>query len=118
MSYVNLPTLFTCFLGFDVPTSSFIFIENVFIILVIRYIVKKNQSSKTDSNKLIVDVSYQFPVTFPFSYADVSYNDMKIPKRFKYLTRQLSNNNLFTSIKIKIVSNSRNLFSFSCHIRE
>ena len=34
MSYVNLPTLFACFLGFDVPTSSFIFIENVFIILV------------------------------------------------------------------------------------
>ena len=33
-SYVNLPTLFACFLGFDVPTSSFIFIENVFIILV------------------------------------------------------------------------------------
>ena len=32
--YVNLPTLFACFLGFDVPTSSFIFIENVFIILV------------------------------------------------------------------------------------
>ena len=28
----------------------------------------------------LVDVSYQFPVTFPFSYADVSYNDMKIPK--------------------------------------
>ena len=27
--------LFACFLGFDVPTSSFIFIENVFIILVI-----------------------------------------------------------------------------------
>ena len=33
-SYVNLPTLFACFLGFDVPTSSFIFIENVFILLV------------------------------------------------------------------------------------
>ena len=33
-SYVNLPTLFACFLGFDIPTSSFIFIENVFIILV------------------------------------------------------------------------------------
>ena len=33
-SYVNLPTLFACFLGFDFPTSSFIFIENVFIILV------------------------------------------------------------------------------------
>ena len=32
-SYVNLPTLFACFLGFDVPTSYFIFIENVFIIL-------------------------------------------------------------------------------------
>ena len=30
-SYVDLPTYF---LGFDVPTSSFIFIENVFIILV------------------------------------------------------------------------------------
>ena len=29
-SYVSLPTLFTCFLGFDIPTSSFIFIENVF----------------------------------------------------------------------------------------
>ena len=29
-SYVSLPTLFACFLGFDVPTSSFIFIENVF----------------------------------------------------------------------------------------
>ena len=28
-------TLFACFLGFDVPTSSFIFIENVFIILVV-----------------------------------------------------------------------------------
>ena len=27
--YVSLPTLFACFLGFDVPTS-FIFIENVF----------------------------------------------------------------------------------------
>ena len=33
-SYINLPTLFACFLGFDIPTSSFIFIENVFIILV------------------------------------------------------------------------------------
>ena len=33
-SYVNLPTLFACFLGFDVPTSFSIFIENVFIILV------------------------------------------------------------------------------------
>ena len=30
-SYVNLSTSFACFLGFDVPTSSFIFIENVFI---------------------------------------------------------------------------------------
>ena len=29
-SYVSLPTLFACFLGSDVPTSSFIFIENVF----------------------------------------------------------------------------------------
>ena len=29
-SYVSLPTLFACFLGFDVPTSSFIIIENVF----------------------------------------------------------------------------------------
>ena len=26
----SFPTLFACFLGFDVPTSSFIFIENVF----------------------------------------------------------------------------------------
>ena len=32
--YVSFPTLFTYFWGFDVPTSSFIFIENVFIILV------------------------------------------------------------------------------------
>ena len=29
-SYVSFPTLFACFLGFDIPTSSFIFIENVF----------------------------------------------------------------------------------------
>ena len=29
-SYVSFPTLFTCFLGFDIPTSSFILIENVF----------------------------------------------------------------------------------------
>ena len=29
-SYVNLPTLFTYFLGFDILTSSSIFIENVF----------------------------------------------------------------------------------------
>ena len=29
-SYISLPTLFACFLGFDVPTS-FIFIENVFL---------------------------------------------------------------------------------------
>ena len=27
-------TLFACFLGFDIPTSSFIFIGNAFIILV------------------------------------------------------------------------------------
>ena len=33
-SYVNLQTLFAYFLGFDIPTSSSIFIENVFIILV------------------------------------------------------------------------------------
>ena len=39
-SYVNLPTLFACFLGFDVPTSSFIFIENVFIILVLIIMMK------------------------------------------------------------------------------
>ena len=32
-SYVNLPTLFTYILGFDIPTSS-IFIANVFIILI------------------------------------------------------------------------------------
>ena len=56
-------------------------------IAIIRYIAKKNQSSKTDPTKLMVDVSYQFPVTFPFSYADVSYNDMKIPKRFKHLIK-------------------------------
>ena len=29
-SYVSFPTLFACFLSFDVYTSSFIFIENVF----------------------------------------------------------------------------------------
>ena len=28
--YVSLPTLFACFLAFDVPASSFVFIENVF----------------------------------------------------------------------------------------
>ena len=29
-SYVSFPTLFAYFLGFDIPTSSFTFIENVF----------------------------------------------------------------------------------------
>ena len=33
-SYVNLPTLFACFLSFDVLTSSVNFDENVFVILV------------------------------------------------------------------------------------
>ena len=33
-----IPTLFTYFLGFDIPTYSIIFIENVFIILVYIYI--------------------------------------------------------------------------------
>ena len=33
-SYVSFSTLFACFLGFDIPTSSFIFIEMFFIILV------------------------------------------------------------------------------------
>ena len=46
-------------------------------IAIIRYIAKKNQSSKTDPTKLMVDVSYQFPVTFPFSYADVRYENSK-----------------------------------------
>ena len=32
--YVNLPTLFAYILGFDIPTSSFIFIENLFYYLV------------------------------------------------------------------------------------
>ena len=31
-SYVNLPTLFTSFWGFDVPTSFSIFNENVFLL--------------------------------------------------------------------------------------
>ena len=31
-SYVSFPTLFACFLGFDIPTSSFIFIGNVFLL--------------------------------------------------------------------------------------
>ena len=65
------------------PSSGF---EERVPIAIIRYIAK-NQSSKTDPTKLMVDVSYQFPVTFPFSYANVSYNDMKIPKRFKHLIK-------------------------------
>ena len=32
--YVSLPTLFACFLGFDIPTSSFILLKMFFIILV------------------------------------------------------------------------------------
>ena len=33
-SYVStIPTLFACFLGFDIPKSCFIFIEYIFIIL-------------------------------------------------------------------------------------
>ena len=40
-SYVSFPTLFACFWGFDIHTSSFTFIENVFyyscvIMIIIR----------------------------------------------------------------------------------
>ena len=45
------------------PSSGF---EERVPIAIIRYIAKKNQSNKTDLIKLMVDVSYQFPVTFPF----------------------------------------------------
>ena len=31
-SYVSFPTLFACFLGFDIPTSSFTFIKSVFLL--------------------------------------------------------------------------------------
>ena len=41
VSYVSFPTLFTCFLGFDIPTSSFIFIENVFYYSLIIIIMMK-----------------------------------------------------------------------------
>ena len=37
VTYVNLPTLFTYFLGFDIHTSSFIFILNVFFIILYMY---------------------------------------------------------------------------------
>ena len=40
-SYVSFPTLFACFLGFDIPTSSFIFIENVFYYsCLIKYVLQ------------------------------------------------------------------------------
>ena len=38
-SYVSLATLFTCFLDFDIPASSFIFIENAFILV---YVVSEH----------------------------------------------------------------------------
>ena len=94
-------------------------LKNVFPLLLYDILQRRTSLySKTDPTKLMVGVSYQFPVTFPFSYADVSYNDMKIPKRFKHLIRQLSNNNLFSSIKIKIESNSHNLFISSSSVRD
>ena len=49
-SYVNLPNLFTCFLGFDVPTSFSIFIENVFIILVYIFVLKDSYLHIFDGN--------------------------------------------------------------------
>ena len=54
-SYVSFPTLFACFLGFDVPTSSFIFIEN-FIILVITglHIFFKNCKLCSNSNMCLL----------------------------------------------------------------
>ena len=36
--YVSLPALFACFLSFDVPTSSFIFIENVYFIILVSIV--------------------------------------------------------------------------------
>ena len=38
LSYVSLPTLFAYFLSFDVPISSFIFIENVFFIMLVSIV--------------------------------------------------------------------------------
>ena len=37
-NYVSLPTLFACFLGFDIPTFSVIFIENVFFFILVSIV--------------------------------------------------------------------------------
>ena len=50
--YVNLPTLFACFLGFDVPTFSFIFIQNVFYLLVIMNILSPHLCLLVPSSSL------------------------------------------------------------------
>ena len=34
---INFSKLFACFLGFDIPTSSFIFSENVFLLFLVLY---------------------------------------------------------------------------------
>ena len=39
-SYVHLPTLFACFFGFNIPTSSFILMKMFFTILSLYTVIK------------------------------------------------------------------------------
>ena len=49
-SYVTLPTLFTCFLGFDIPTSFFILLKMFLIFLYIYIYIYIYSSNQRESN--------------------------------------------------------------------
>ena len=52
---------------------------------VIRYVANREKS--IDPTKLMADVSYQFPVDFPFSHSNVNYADMILPRELNHLIK-------------------------------
>ena len=68
-SYVSFPNLFTFFLGLDVPTSSFIFIENVFDYSFYDYDLNgKQQISCLTETPAPLTINALSRILFPLSY--------------------------------------------------
>ena len=75
-SYVSLPTLFAWFLGFDVPTSSFIFIENVVLLFKAREghygkaikLLKSTAIASSGDLSALNDLSNRHPQSEPLDF--------------------------------------------------
>ena len=50
---------------------------------VIKYVSRIDKPAA----QLMVDLSYQFPIDFPFLCLNVDYADMKIPQRLNHLVK-------------------------------